>query len=55
MEIRKSRGFFDKIYDSKNSADPFGNIQTGVEDIDNQLYMGNIPSYLKDHEVKKIC
>ncbi len=27
----------------------------GVEEVDNQLYMGNIPLYLKEYEVKKIC
>lgn len=27
----------------------------GVEEGENQLYMGNIPTYLKDYEVKKIC
>lgn len=35
LEIRRVRGFFDKIYDKKTAIDPFGNIQTGVEDIDN--------------------
>jgi len=27
----------------------------GVEEGENQLYMGNIPVYLKDYEIKKIC
>jgi hypothetical protein len=55
LQISKPKGFFEKFYDIKNKVDPFNNIAMGVEEQDNQLYMGNIPLYLKDYEVKKIC
>ena len=55
LQVAKPKGFFKQIYNANNLHDPFGNIQMGVEEGENQLYMGNIPLYLKDYEIKKIC
>jgi hypothetical protein len=30
--VTKPKGFFEKIFDSKNTIDPFNNIETGVEE-----------------------
>lgn len=54
LKVHKPKGFFDHIYDDNTGEDPFGNVQIGVQDTDNQLYLGNLPLYLKDYEVKKI-
>lgn len=54
LTVSKPKGFFDHIYNAKQADDLNSNIQIGVQDTDTQLYMGNIPTYLKDYEIKKI-
>jgi RNA recognition motif-containing protein len=55
VKIRKPAGFFESIYEKKDLSDPFGNIVTNASDVDNKIYMGGLPTYLKDEDVKKIC
>eukprot|EP01016_Furgasonia_blochmanni_P037006 TRINITY_DN4309_c0_g1_i2.p1 TRINITY_DN4309_c0_g1~~TRINITY_DN4309_c0_g1_i2.p1 ORF type:complete len:320 (-),score=46.40 TRINITY_DN4309_c0_g1_i2:33-992(-) len=57
LQVRKPKGFFDQLYDpeTQKKLDPFGNIITTVTDVDNKIYMGGLPLYLKDEDVKKLC
>ena len=55
LQVSKPKGFFSQIYNEGNKHDTFGNIQIGVEEGQYQLYLGNIPLYFKDFEIKKIC
>ena len=56
-QIAKARGFFDKIYNHsrEGGVDPFGNVTTNAPQEDNKIYMGGLPTYLKDHDVRKLC
>jgi len=56
LKIHKPRHFFEKYYDpEKKQIDPYGNIITDVSDLDNKIYMGGIPLYLKEEDVRKLC
>ncbi len=35
--------------------DPYGNIITSTSEVDHTLYMGGLPQYLQEDEVRKIC
>ena len=54
-KIKKPKGFFESIYEKKDTADPFGNIVTNPTEFDNKIYMGGLPTYLKDDDVRKLC
>ena len=55
FKIKKPKGFFESIYEKKDIADPFGNIVTNPTEFDNKIYMGGLPTYLKDEDVRKLC
>ena len=56
ISIQKPKGFFEKLYDSiAANEDMFGNISTNAVEQDHKIYMGSIPLYLKEEDVRKIC
>jgi len=56
LSIKKPKGFFEKLYDpEKKEIDPFGNIITNASDLDYKIYMGAIPLYLKEEDIRKLC
>ena len=54
--MQKVKGFFNKIYDAEaEGRDPFGNISTNALTDESKLYVGSIPLYLKDEDIRKLC
>ena len=54
--MEKCRGFFNRVYDAEaKGLDPFGNISTNATESDQKLYVGNLPLYLRDDDIKKLC
>jgi len=56
LQIKKVKGFFNKIYDAEAAGvDLFGNFSTGGKTEEGKLYIGGIPLYLKEDDIRKIC
>jgi len=56
LAIQKVKGFFNKIYDAEaEGRDPFGNISTNALNEETKLYVGGLPLYLKDEDIRKLC
>lgn len=56
LKLRKPKGFFSRLYQMANDRyDPYGNIITSTSEVDHTLYMGGLPQYLQEDEVRKIC
>jgi len=54
--VRKPRGFFRGLFDpDRDEIEPINNLTEGALSSTNRIYMGNIPTYLKASDVKKIC
>lgn len=54
--MNRVKGFFNKIYDAEaRGEDVFGNISTILGTEENKLYIGGIPLYLKEEDIRKLC
>jgi len=56
LQIKRVKGFFNKIYDAEAAGvDLFGNFSTSGKAEEGKLYIGGIPLYLREEDIRKIC
>ena len=53
LKIERPRGFFSKVYSISDEEDPLNTDLANLEEI--KVYMGNIPQYMGEDDLKKLC
>ena len=56
LNCKKPRGFFRRLYDpEQDEIEAINDVAMNALSTTHRIYMGNIPTYLKENEVRKVC